>query len=115
MAETHLLMHVAAFLAATWWTKSWLMDAITQRWRYIIATLAGVPMWVVVAYSSTRVIEPSSGVGHVFGSMALAYFAAMMAFVSAIGLIAGLYLWAEDEAQDAASEVPGMVQPGRGD
>lgn len=115
MAETHLLMNVAAFLAAIWWTKHWLMDPIGQRWRYIIAALAGVPMWVVVAYSSTRVVDPSGGAEIVFGSMAMAYFAAMMAFVSAIGLIAGLFLWAEEEAQDTAGEVPGTLRTNHSD
>lgn len=115
MPETHLLMNVAAFLAATWWTKHWLIDSITQRWRFIIAALASIPMWVVVAYTSTRVVDPSGGVDHVFGSMALAYLAAMMAFVSAIGLLAGLFLWAEDEASNAAQEIPSSARPGRSD
>jgi len=115
MPETHLFMHVAVFLAATWWTKNWLMDTMAQRWRFILATLGGVPMWLVSAYTATRVVEGSSGVGIVYGSMAIAYLSAMMAFVSVVGFVLGLYLWAEQEGEQAAQELPENVRPRIGD
>lgn len=108
-------MHVAAFLGALWWTKGWLMDATRQRWRFILSTLSSVPLWIVVAYTATRVVEGSSGVGIVYGSTAIAYFGAMMAFVSVIGFVLGLYLWAEEEAQEAAGELPQNVRTQFGD
>lgn len=115
MPETHILMNVGALVAATWWTKHWLMDPLPSRWRYVIASLVGVPMWIFVAYSSTRVVDPSSGVGHVFGSMALAYVGAIMAMVSLVGCVLGLYLWAEEEGQQTAQQLPPQFRPGRGD
>lgn len=115
MPETHLLMHVAAFLGALWWTKHWLMDPMPQRWRFILSTLSSVPLWIVVAFTATRVIEGSSGVGIVYGSVAIAYFSAMMAFVSVAGFVLGLYLWAEQEGEDAAADLPENVRPGMGD
>lgn len=115
MAETHLLMNVAALLAATWWTKSWLMDPIVSRWRFVVASLVSVPLWVFVAYSSTRVVDPSSGVGHIFGSMALAYVAAIMALVSIVGCVLGLYLWTEEEIQESEATLPQNLRMGRGD
>lgn len=115
MAETHLLMNVGVLLTATWWTKSWLMDPIQSRWRFIVASLTSIPMWIFVAYSSTHVVDPSNGVGHAFGSMALAYLAVIMAVVSVAGLIIGVLLWAEEEAQETAQTLPGAVRPGRSD
>lgn len=115
MAETHLLMNVGAFIAAMWWTKSWLMDPIQSRWRFVVASLVSVPLWIFVAYSSTRVVDPSSGVGHVFGSIALAYVAGIMALVSVVGCILGLYLWAEEEAEESAQQLPPAVRPRSGD
>lgn len=115
MAETHILMLVAGLLGAIWWTKSWLMDPIQARWRFAVASLAGIPLWIFVAFSATRVVDTTSGVTTVYGSMALAYVAAFMAFVSVIGMVLGLFLWAEEEAQDASDELPGAVRPGRAD
>lgn len=115
MPDPHLWMYVAAFAGALWWTKSWLMDPVGARWRFMLATLTGVPLWIVVAYLSTRVVDASSGVGIVYASIALSYFAAIMAFVTVIGFILGLYLWAEEEAADAAGELPESVSTGWGD
>lgn len=115
MAETHLLMNIGVLLGSIWWTKSWLMDPIQSRWRYIVAALASIPMWIFVAYSSTRVVDPSSGVGHIFGSMALAYLSVIMALVSVAGLLIGIFLWAEEEAEETAQTLPPSVRPRRGD
>jgi hypothetical protein len=105
-------MWVAAFVGALWWTKSWLIDPTAQRWRHILASLTSVPLWAVVAFLSTRVVSGSSGIGIVFASTALSYFAAMMAFVSVVGFVLGLYLWAADEARDAADAAPDGVSFG---
>jgi hypothetical protein len=115
VADPHLWMWVAAFVGALWWTKNWLMDTMASRWRFILATLAGIPLWVVVAFLSTRVVSGSSGVGIVYASTALSYVAAIMAFVTAVGFVLGLYLWAEEEAQEAADAVPDGASPGFGD
>lgn len=115
MAETHLLMNVAALVGALWWTQRWLMQPMVARWRFAISALAGTILWVFVAYSSTRVVDPSGGVGHVFESFALAWFAAFMAFVSVIGLIMGLFLWTEEEAERTAETLPEGIRTQFGD
>lgn len=115
MAETNLLMHLAVFGGALWWTKQWLIGRPASRWRYILASLASIPLWVVAAFTATRAVGASSGVQIVYGSLPIAYFSAMMAFVSAIGFVLGIYLWAEEEAQDAAAELPENVRTQYGD
>lgn len=115
MAETHLLQSVIPLALAMWWTKSWLMDSIIARWRFAVSAVSGTILWIYVAYSSTRVIEPSGGVEHVFGSPALSYFAAFMALVSVVGMILGLLLWTEEEGQRTAETLPGAVRTQFGD
>lgn len=111
MADTHILQHVTAFALALWWTKSWLMDTIIARWRFAISGLAGSILWLFVAFSATRVAAPAGdGTQLLFGSTALAYFSAFMAFVSVAGTILGLFLWIEEEGKAAAEELPDAVQ-----
>lgn len=115
MAETALLMHVVAFAGALWWTKHWLMDPIAQRWRFILSSLSSVPLWIVVAYTATRAVEGSSGVGIVYESLPVAYFGALMAFLSLLGFVLGLFLWTEEEGERAAESLPENVRGSFGD
>lgn len=105
MAETHLLMFVIPFATNVWWTKSWLMDPVTQRWRFAVSALAGAIAWVYLAYTATRVVDASGGVQIVYGSQALAVFCAFMAFVSVIGIILGLLMWTEEAGEDTVGEL----------
>lgn len=114
MAETHLFQHLFAFVLAMWWTKHWLMDGIIARWRFVISALSGSILWIYVAYTATRAIDTSAGVTIAFNSMPLAYFSAFMAFVSVMGMILGLFLWTEEEGQEAAAQLPGSVKTGWG-
>lgn len=115
MAETHILQSVIPLAMAIWWTKAWLMEPIVARWRFAVATLAGTILWVYIAFSSTRVVDPSSGVGIVFQSYALAYFAAFMAVVSVVGLVLGMFLWTEEEAEQTAQTLPEGIRTQFGD
>lgn len=118
MAEPHVIAHFAVPLALTiWWTKSWLMDPITQRWRFAVSALAGTLMWIYLAYTATRAAEASGGVQIVYGSTALAYVCAFMAMTSFVGIILGLLLWTEEEGLTAAGEITdaaGDYVPGAG-
>lgn len=109
MAETHILQHLAGFVLAMWWTKSWLMQRTVARWRFAISGLTGSILWIFVAYTATRALDTSSGVTIAFNSMPLAYFSAFMAFVSVIGTMLGLVLWTEEEARDATEEMPDRI------
>ena len=115
MAEPHLLYVVIPFAAAVWWTKHWLMDDILARWRFVIASMSGSILWVYLAFASTHAVEGSGGVQIAYGSIALAYFSAFMAMVSVVGLLLGLFLWTEEEAEETARELPDAVQTGFGD
>jgi len=115
MPETHLLMHLVAFAGALWWTKSWLIDRPASRWRYILASLSGIPLWIVAGYTATRAADASSGVVVIYESLPIAYFSFLMAFVSAVGFILGLYLWAEEEGEETAAELRGGLRTGPGD
>jgi hypothetical protein len=115
MAETHLLMHVAAFVGALWWTKHWMLDPVGQRWRFILSSLASVPLWIVVAFTATRAVSGSSGVGIVYGSLPIAYFGGLMAALSLLGFVLGLFLWTEEEGERAAQSLPENVRGQFGD
>jgi len=115
MAGTHVLQHVAGFVIAMWWTKHWLMDNIVARWRFAVSALSGAILWFFVYYTATNEIDTSGGVTISFGSTALAYFGAFMAFASVIGMILGLLLWAQEEGQLTADQLPDAVQTEWGD
>lgn len=118
MAETHVGMHLVALLIAFWWTKNWLMEPIIAKWRFTVAALAGTILWIWLAFASTRVVAASGGVQLVYGSTALAYVCGFMALVSVVGLILGLLLWTEEEAEQAARNAPvealSGIRPGEG-
>jgi len=115
MPETNLLMHLAAFGGALWWTSKWLIARPASRWRYLLASLVSVPLWIVARYTATRAGAGSSGVVIIYESLPIAYFAFLMAFISVVGAILGLYLWTEEEASDAAEELPDGVRTNWGD
>jgi len=112
MAEIHLLQHVAAFVLALWWTKQWLITRPVSRWRFVVAAFAGAILWVFVAFTGTSVWVADGGTTVEFGTIALAWFAAFMAFVSLIGMVVGLLLWTEEEIEDASAELPSQFQVG---
>lgn len=115
MAEPHVIAHFAVpFALAIWWTKSWLMDPIAQRWRFVGAAFAGSVWWVYLAYTATRAVESSGGVQIVYGSTALAYICVFMALTSFVGLILGVLLWSEEEgiaASEQLREAVGDMRP----
>lgn len=111
MAEPHLIAHFAIpFAVFSWWTKSWLMDPITQRWRFAVSALTGTIGWIYLAYTATRAVEGSAGVQIVYGSTALAYVCAFMALVSLVGIILGLFLWTEEAGSDTVGELQRQVR-----
>jgi len=110
MAETHLFQHLAMLLLAMYWTKSWLMDPIVSRWRYVVSCLISSILWVAVGWTATRAIDTSSGVTISFSSMPIAYFGAFMAFVSLICLFLGLAMWTEEEGNEATQNLPQQLR-----
>lgn len=100
MAETHILQNVVPFLLAIWWSKHYLTGQLISRWRFVLASLIGAILWIYVAFTATRGIDPSDGVSIVFGSTAFAYFAGFMAFVSVVSIFLGLLLWTEEAADE---------------
>ena len=106
MPETHLYQFVVPFAMAVWWTKSWLMDPVLSRWRYLAAGLAGTIVWVWLAFAATRVATNSAGVTVVYGSTGLAYVGAFMALLSFLGTIWGLVVWTEETGEQAIRAVP---------
>jgi hypothetical protein len=106
MAETHILQHIAMLAGMLWWTKQWLITRPVSRWRFAVAALSGAIGWVFVAFTATESIDPSGGVTISFTSIPLAYFAGFMAFVSVVGIILGLALWAEEETEEASQNIP---------
>jgi len=116
MADTHVFQFVVAFALIMWWTKSWLIDPVVQRWRHLIGALVSTIGWVYLAYTATRVIDTSGGVTIVFGSNALGVFSTFMAFVSVVGIFLGLLFWTEETGREVSEDLPksgGVL--GRGD
>lgn len=112
MAETHLWMLLVPLAANLWWTKGWLMDPIIARWRFAVSAFSSAILWVYLAYTSTRVVSTSGGAEIIHDSLPLAYFCAFMAVVSVAGLVLGLFLWTEEEAEEAARLLPDSVNTG---
>ncbi|MFW5956293.1 MAG: hypothetical protein ACOCQY_02705 [Halorhabdus sp.] len=113
MPEVHLVQWTAAFLAATWLTARWILDRPGQRWRHIVGGLTSTLLWIPVAYTANNVYVADGGASVGFGSEALGYVAIFMVVVSIIGLLVGLLLWVEDEADTASSDLPPQMRPGR--
>lgn len=116
MAEPHALAHFAVPFAMTmWWTKSWLLDPVTQRWRFVTAAIVSTIAWVYLAYTATRVTMSSGGVQIVYGSTALGYLCVFLAIVSFASIALGLLLWTEEAGEETVSELrrqAGGVIPG---
>lgn len=112
MAEVHIWMLIAPFIAAIWWTNQWLTGRVLARWRHAVSALVSAIFWIYCAYASTRVVDASGGVEIIYGSLALSYVSAFMAIVSVAGALLGLALWTEEEAERTARELPESVQTG---
>lgn len=106
MVEVHLFQWVAAFAAATWLTARWLLTRPQSRWRHIVAGLISTLLWIPVAYTSGNVYVADGGSTVAFGSQALGTFATFMAVVCVAGLLVGLLLWTEEEAQEMSDALP---------
>jgi hypothetical protein len=106
MAETHLWQFTAMLVLTMWWTKSWLINRVASRWRHLTGALVSTIAWAYISFTATRVADPSGGVTIVFGSEALATFAAFMAFVSVIGIFLGLLFWTEETGREISEDVP---------
>lgn len=117
MAEVHLIQWTAAFLAATWLTSRWILSRPGQRWRHIVAGLVSTLLWIPVAYTASNVAVADSGTTVAFGSEALGAFSIFMVVVNIAGLLVGLVLWVEDEADEASESLPAGMrhEPRRGD
>lgn len=106
MPDIHLFQWVVAFLAALGLTASWLLIQPAQRWRHIVSALVSALLWIIVAYTSGNVAVASQGQAVSFGSEALGAFAIFMVVVDIVGLVLGLLLWTEAEAEDASRSLP---------
>ncbi|MFB6197103.1 MAG: hypothetical protein ABEI52_02380 [Halobacteriaceae archaeon] len=115
--EVHLFQHVALLVMLFWWTKGWLLEKpeTQQRWRFIVAALAGAIGWIIVAYTATGSVAASSGVTILYQSMAIAYFSAFMAFLSVIAIPLGLLMWVEEETEKASEDIPEWAESDLGD
>ncbi|MFW5956341.1 MAG: hypothetical protein ACOCQY_02945 [Halorhabdus sp.] len=110
MPEIHLIQWTAAFAAALYLTCKWLLERPRSRWRHIVAGLVSTLLWVPVAYTAGNVAVADGGEAVSFGSDALGMFAIFMIVVNMAGLVLGLYVWAEEEV-DEASEAAPDIQP----
>lgn len=116
MAEVHLFQWVVAFAAALWLTVRWLLTRPQSRWRHIISGIVSTLLWIPVAYTAGNVhVATDAGETVAFGSEALGTFAIFMAVVCIAGLLLGLVLWTEEEAQDMSEALPRRMQRGPGD
>lgn len=114
MADVHLFQWVVAFGAALWLTVRWLLTRPNSRWRHIVSGIVSTLLWLPVAYTAGNVYVADSGSKIAFGSEALGSFAIFMAVVCIAGLLLGLVLWTEEEAQDMSDALPRRIQRGSG-
>jgi len=118
MAEIHLLQWTAAFIGALYITFQWLVTRPRSRWRHITVGIVSTLLWIPVAYTAGNVgVATDSGEVVTFGSEALGGVAIFMVVVCIGGLVLGLLLWVEEEAEEAHKELPSEMQhrPRRGD
>ena len=111
MAEVHLIQWTVAFGGALWLTARWLLTRPGQRWRHIVAGLACTILWLPVAYTADNVHVADGGTTVAFGSQAFAAVSTFMVVVSLVGIVVGLLLWVEREAEDAHEALPAEMQP----
>ncbi len=107
MVETHLFQHLGMLVIATWWTSKWLINRPASRWRFLMASLSGAIMWVYVAFTalgSSALTDTGNTV--LVQSEALAYIGTFMAFISVVGMLLGLFMWAEEETEAASEGAP---------
>jgi len=114
MPEPHLFHNIAMLALSMWWTSKWLISRPVSRWRFAVSALAGAIAWALTAWLSLGSTSASSGVQILYGSQALAYFCAFMAFVSIVGIVLGLALWTEEEIEQTGEGVPDELRSGLG-
>jgi hypothetical protein len=112
VTTVHLFQWVAAFLAATAITGSWLLTRPRSRWRHIVAGIVSTLLWIPVAYTAGNVGVADGGEIVTFGSQALAGVATFMAVASLAGILLGLLLWVEEEVDAASDELPANMRSG---
>ncbi len=113
MPDIHLIQWTAAFAAALYLTSKWLIERPRSRWRHIVSGLVSTILWIPVAYTAGNVAVADNGEAVAFGSEALGGFGILMVVVNIAGLILGLFLWAEEEVEEASNNTPDMrQQPG---
>ncbi len=110
MPDIHLLQWTAAFAAALYLTCKWLLERPRSRWRHIISGLVSTLLWIPVAYTAGNVAVADNGEVVAFGSDALGMYAIFMVVVNIAGLVLGLFLWAEEEVEEASREAPDIRQ-----
>ncbi len=116
MPDIHVIQWTAVFAAAMYFTCKWLVERPRSRWRHIAGSLVSILFWIPVAYTAGNVGVADNGEAVTFGSDAVGSVAIFMIVVCIAGLILGLYLWAEEEVEEASQEAPNLQQqPGRGD
>lgn len=115
MPDIHLIQWTAAFVAALYLTSKWLLDRPPSLWRHLLASTASVVCWILVAYTAGNVAVESQGEVLTFGSDALGTFATFMVVVNVAGLLVGLVLWAEEEAEKTEESLPEGMQHRPGD
>lgn len=111
MATTiHATQWAVVWLAAIGWTATWLLSRPASRWRHLLGGVVAVLLWVPVAYTSNNVGVASNGSTLTFGSDAVAGVATFMVVVCLAGLLIGLYLWVEEQADAAEDALPSEMQ-----
>ena len=115
MTTVHVLQWVAAFGVAAAVTGGWLLVRPRARWRHLVLGLVSTILWIPVAFTAGNVGVASEGEVVTFGSEALGSVAIFMIVVSLGALLVGLVLWVEEAADEASSELPSDMRPGRGD
>ena len=112
MTEVHLIQWTAAFIVASWLTARWLLSRPGQRWRHIAAGLVSTILWIPVAYTAGNVAVADGGSTVVFGSGSLGYVGIFMIVVNILGIVVGLVLWVEQEADEAHESLPPEMRHG---
>jgi hypothetical protein len=115
MTTIHVIQWTAAFVAAIAITGSWLLTRPSSRWRHILAGIVSTLLWIPVAYTAGNVGVADGGEVVTFGSQALAGVATFMVVASLVGILLGLLLWVQEEADAASDDLPADMRPGRGD
>lgn len=111
MADAHVIQWTAAFVGALYLTSTWMVDRPQARWRHILAAAVAALFWIPVAYTAGNVgVVADDGTVVALGSDALATFSLFMVVVNVVGLLLGLLLWTEEEAEEVHESLPEDMQ-----